>query len=97
MSALLKASSWAVVGSHGKNPIATQLVQKLQGGGKKVAAVNPGMPTAGVLGSLKEVKEPIEGALVDDMLASPSSSWLLLVVVVVVVLLVDLLFSLCMG
>jgi predicted CoA-binding protein len=66
---MLSLRSWAVVGSHGKNPIADRLVAKLKSGNKSVFAVNPGNAKDGVLGSLKDIGEPIE---VVDLVINPT-------------------------
>jgi hypothetical protein len=38
---VLDTRSWCVVGNHGRNPIAAQLVQKLRACGRSVVEVNP--------------------------------------------------------
>ena len=65
---MLEQWSWAVVGSHGKNPICDRLVHRLQSGSKKVFRVNPGMKAEGIYGSLTEVGEPID---VVDLVINP--------------------------
>ena len=49
---------WAVVGSHGRNPIAAQLVARLEGLGKTVHELNPkvtGVESLSALDPLPEV------------------------------------------
>jgi len=58
--------------SHGKNPIASQLVTKLRNGGKRVVEVNPGMPSGTVKGSLRDATEPIE---VVDLVINPAKGF----------------------
>lgn len=41
---MLKLQKWAVVGSHGRNPIAAKLTDKLRAFGKDVATVDPKRP-----------------------------------------------------
>merc|ERR1712048_227426 len=58
---------WAVVGSHGRNPIAAQLVERLEYLGKIVHRVNP-HPHADGLGALKRLSPLPE---VVDLVVSP--------------------------
>ena len=59
---MLQKENWAVVGSHGRNPITYRLVNKLEGGRKTVFKVNPGVTDeqAGVLPSLSAISQPID-------------------------------------
>jgi hypothetical protein len=69
---MLQNKAWAVVGSHGKNPVADRLVAKLAAGGKQVWAVNPGFASGAVLGSLKDIGEPID---VVDLVINPAKGF----------------------
>jgi uncharacterized protein len=71
MAAMLEKWTWAVVGSHGRNPICDRLVNKLNAGHKKVFRVNPGAPSAGpdLVLSLRACGEPID---VVDLVINPA-------------------------
>lgn len=43
MDDLFAQTNWAVVGSHGRNPIASQLVEKLKSNNKNTYTVNPSL------------------------------------------------------
>ena len=66
---MLEQDTWAVVGSHGRNPIADRLVHKLQSHGKKVFRVNPKSPGEdGVYKALHDVPGKIQAV---DMVINP--------------------------
>ena len=67
---MLDKWSWAVVGSHGRNPICDRLVNKLLAGNKKVFRVNPAAPAAvgDIVTSLGACGEPID---VVDLVINP--------------------------
>jgi len=67
---MLEQWTWAVVGSHGKNPICDRLVHRLLAGNKKVFRVNPSAPTgaADLATSLRACDEPID---VVDLVINP--------------------------
>jgi len=65
---MLEKEVWAVVGSHGRNPIADDLVKKLQRNGKTVHAINPHPNADGpdALGSLDPMPDVV------NLVVSPS-------------------------
>lgn len=67
---MLEQLTWAVVGSHGKNPICDRLAQKLLLGNKKVFRVNPSVPVSagGINSSLLSCGQKID---VVDLVVNP--------------------------
>ena len=59
---MLAKARWAIVGSHGRNPICDKLYDKLLRGQKKVFRVNPSQPspTTGILSSLRAIGAQLE-------------------------------------
>jgi len=67
---MLEQWTWAVVGSHGRNPICDRLVAKLARGNKKIFRVNPAAPKPepDLALSLRACGEPID---VVDLVVNP--------------------------
>ncbi len=68
-SEMLALQRWAVVGSHGRNPIASRLVDKLRAFGKDVATVDPKKTIIPSVSS-----ETTTGATTSTVLAATSTS-----------------------
>lgn len=68
MSEMLKLQKWAVVGSHGRNPVATNLVNKLKTFKKDVARVDVKPGGEAEYNSLTQVPFQIE---VVDLVVNP--------------------------
>ena len=58
---MLQKKVWAVIGSHGKNPICDQLMTHLASNDKTVHAINPRSPEQGIdsLVKLKPIPDVI--------------------------------------
>eukprot|EP00968_Pinguiococcus_pyrenoidosus_P025087 scaffold5443_cov291-Pinguiococcus_pyrenoidosus.AAC.20 len=67
-SDMLGKKVWAVVGSHGRNPIADELVRRLQSLGKTVHAVNPSPAALDTPSNLEELAPQPE---VVDLVINP--------------------------
>lgn len=66
---MLEQATWAIVGSHGRNPICDKLHAKLLRGNKRVFLVNPGVKQTGeVFDSLTTIGQPVD---VVDLVINP--------------------------